>query len=240
MAAKANAIAEQIVEVTRRTYEGMADQFVAARGETINEPRKTMWAGLVAHLEAREREGALRRRGRSWRVLDVGTGYGVDLKYAQNELGLDAVGIDNSRTFAELARKAENVGELRHGSVIETDMRDLGMFADSSIDAIAHIASLVHLPVIGPGYMADRALAECRRILRDGGLLLMCVKEGSGMAVVDTEEGLGARFYQFYNEAMVREILFRNRFEVIEAYGHTEVRGRHQIDWLIVFATTLS
>jgi ubiquinone/menaquinone biosynthesis C-methylase UbiE len=166
----------------------------------------------------------------------VGVGHGRDLRYAQSVLGLEAIGIDNCVRFIELLRKKEQESWIRPGSVLEADMRDLSCFDSQSFDAVRQNASLLHVPIVKPGIMADKALEESFRVLKPEGVLFVSVKAGDGVAVVDTKEGLGARFYQMYSRDLLKEMLSRNRFHIFEIAEDVEMRGEQAIEWFVAFA----
>jgi len=164
-------------------------------------------------------------------------GNGRDLKYAQNQLNLRAISVDNSKSFVEIVQKLEAEGKLEHNSIVLGDMCDLSMFENNTFDAIRHNASLLHMPVIAPGVMADKAISECYRVIKSGGILFIFVKEGEGVGVVDTGEGLGERFYQFFTTDLLRSLLERNKFNILEISQEKENRGGKTISWLAALAT---
>src|SRR5262245_40679586 len=99
---------------------------------------------------------ALLPQGDGVRVVDVGCGTGEDTEAA----GADVVGLDRSIRMAREARR-------RHGDLIlaVADGRRLP-FASASIDAVRADRVVQHLTD------APVALAEWRRLLRRGGILI--------------------------------------------------------------------
>ncbi len=93
------------------------------------------------------------------RVLEVGPGTGFFAARVAAALPLASLTtIDQSERFVELTR---SLGvDSRVG-----DVQDLP-FADDSFDAVAALWMLYHVPEV------DRALAEIRRVLRPGGVLV--------------------------------------------------------------------
>ncbi len=146
-------------------------------------------------------------------VLDVGTGSGRDLGTLRH-LGADATGVELSPEMAAHAR--------RYGPVIEADMRDLP-FEDGQVDGLLAAASLLHLP----RREAQRALGEFRRVLRDGGRLVVSVKEGQG-----EQWAPGGRYFQLWTADQLTADLAGAGFEVVEARREPDSR-RDGLWWLI-------
>lgn len=88
-------------------------------------------------------------------------------------------------------------------------------FPDNSFDVVRQNASILHLPLIGKGYMADKAISESFRVLKKGGLIYIFVKKGFSLEFVDTNEGLGGRVFQFYTEERLSEVVKRNGFTIL-------------------------
>jgi ubiquinone/menaquinone biosynthesis C-methylase UbiE len=168
-------------------------------------------------------------------VLDVGAGSGRDVTYLARVSDVRVFGIDKSEAFMRHLKMREAKGDIPSGSCIKADMCDLSVFSDNSFDVVRHNATLLHLPIIGPGYTLDRALSECYRVLRDNGVLFVSVKQGTSVEFVDTEEGLGGRVYQFFTEPVLTTILKRNRFKIVETQNAPSSRNP-QVIWLRVLA----
>lgn len=236
IAEQANELAEKLVEATRQTYNRIADAYEAIRWEEPHELDKRLWRELLDLTREQVARGFLRTDPPNLKLLDVGTGNGRDLRFAQNEFQLTAVGIDNSQAFVSGVQELEAQGRLATGSIFHGDMRDLSAFAEHTFDIVRHNASLLHMPVIGPGYMADQAICESFRVLKPGGILYVFVKAGAGMRLVDTAEGLGERFYQFFTESSLEALLERNHFGLLRVRAEVEVRNNKAIPWLAAFA----
>ena len=140
------------------------------------------------------------------RLLDVGCSSGAFL-VAARALGLDAQGVEISPEAAASARRA--------GFRVHTGLLEEAGYPDASFDAIALIELLEHL-------RDPRALlAECRRILRPGGVLLATTPNGSSW----TARAMGARWdvfslrgmgghVSFFNPGSLRLLAERAGFEV--------------------------
>lgn len=127
-------------------FDAIADEF--------NATRVRPWPETLA-LNARLPEGA--------RVLDLACGNGRNV-VALREHGQVVVGLDASRRL--LAHAAAKVGTSR---LLRGDIVCLP-FRDGSFDGVHAVAGVHHLPSEGE---RRQCLAECARVLRPGGLLLI-------------------------------------------------------------------
>jgi ubiquinone/menaquinone biosynthesis methyltransferase len=98
-------------------------------------------------------------------ALDLATGTG-DLAFALHARGARVVGLDITPRMIELARiKLTKVSSQSQPAFLVGDMMALP-FPDQSFDLVTTGYGIRNVPVIGP------ALAEIRRVLRPGGVLL--------------------------------------------------------------------
>ena len=95
------------------------------------------------------------------RVLDVGTGSGI-VAHAMAPLVSEVVGVDISPEMLELARASQAANE----SFVEGDARSLN-FPDGCFDKVTARMAFHHLVEGG-----ERAMRECHRVLRPGGLMV--------------------------------------------------------------------
>lgn len=139
------------------------------------------------------------------RVLDVGCGPGRDVRWFA-EQGTEVVGIDPSLGMLREARR-RGCRRLVHG-----DARALP-FQAGSFDAAWCMASLLHLPKAN----LPVALAETRRVLRPGGVLVVTLKAGKGEAweVVPYRPEV-ERFFARYGLAEAASLVAGANFAVVE------------------------
>jgi ubiquinone/menaquinone biosynthesis C-methylase UbiE len=99
-------------------------------------------------------------------LLEIGCGLGTDLvQFAR--LGVAVTGVDVAPSVAALAQRHLRTHALP-GEVVVGDASALG-FRDRSFDAVYSSGVLQHVPDI------EGAIAEIRRVLRDGGLAVCIV-----------------------------------------------------------------
>jgi ubiquinone/menaquinone biosynthesis C-methylase UbiE/uncharacterized protein with ATP-grasp and redox domains len=236
---EANQVAEKLLDITKKTYDDISESYAISRGSEPHEVDKKIWKKLLDIARIRVKSGKLGNIGDCLTLLDVGTGSGRDIKYASKIPDLKIIGIDNSDGFIRILIELENKNEIPHGSFRKVDMRDLSCFPDGSFDIARYNASLIHLPVIGNGYMIDLALSEGYRVLKENGLIYISVKEGNGLKYVDTEEGLGGRIFQFHTMETIKKIICRNGFKIISAWKGPSSRGEKMI-WISIIAEKIS
>lgn len=164
-------------------------------------------------------------------VLDVAAGSGRDLLYGQ-QLGLEMFGCDICEEFIRNYNEKyiDKAPIYVYGNAYELP------FEDESFLVVRQNASLVHTPLIYKGKGADLAISESYRVLKDGGILYLLVKKGKGIKVVDTNEGLGERIFQYYDEDDLTELLRRNNFEIFSMDELTEKRKTILIRWIVCVA----
>ena len=222
-------LAEKLIEITKNTYNKMAEKYSEVRTMELLEFDKKVWNKLLEYINK-----YLGNDYKKLKLLDVGTGHGRDLKYAF-DIGFDAIGVDNSKKFIECLEKLETNNLIPKNSFCEADMRNLP-FENNSFDVVRQQATLLHFPIVEKGYTADKALEESYRVLKENGLLYVLVKKGEGIEYVDTNEGLGGRIFQFYNEKTISDLVERNGFKIISVTDEEENRKGKIVEWIMVIA----
>jgi SAM-dependent methyltransferase len=129
-------------------------------------------------------------------VVDLGCGAGRYLC----ELEAPVVGLDATAAMLGLARRSGM-------PLIRADLEDLP-FGDRSLAGAFARHSYLHLPKPGLAH----ALGDVCRALRDGGVLLMTLIEGSYEGHHLPSDDFDGRFFACYRPAEVRQALLRAGF----------------------------
>jgi SAM-dependent methyltransferase len=142
----------------RAAYDAVAEQYAAAfAGELAGKPFDlALLADFAAACDGR--------------VFDVGCGAAGHVTRFLADLGADVVGVDLSAASIEVARACQPALQFE-----VADMRDLPA-TDGALAGLVAFYSVIHLP--RPEVPA--ALAEFRRVLRPGGVLVMAMHGGTG------------------------------------------------------------
>jgi SAM-dependent methyltransferase len=176
-------------DATLRVYEQRADLYVASSPQSVGSELARLLDALVAMLP------------RDSRVLEIGTGPGVEAAYLEQH-GVLVDRTDATNAFVDRLREqghAARILDVRGG--------DLG----GPHDAVLAHAVLLHLDRA----VAARALASCFAATRPGGLLALTLKEGDGEAW--SEAKLGApRWFCYWREAALRDALTTTGYRVLE------------------------
>lgn len=225
----ANELAETLIEITKNTYNKQSEKYAEVRTLELLDFDKKVWNKLLSYIDE-----YLSDDYKNLKLLDVATGHGRDLKYSL-ELGFNAIGVDNSEGFIHGLEKLGDNNLIPKNSFVKADMRNLP-FEDNSFNVVRHQASLLHMPIIGKGYTVDKAIAESYRVLKENGLLYILIKKGEGIQYVDTNEGLGGRIFQFYDDNTIKKLVERNGLKTISISNEIENRKGKNIDWIMIIA----
>lgn len=178
--------------VVRRGYDDVADAYLAERpGDG---------ADLVLLREL------LTRLAPRARVLDAGCGAGVPVMQLLAEAGHDVAGLDFSARQLALARTRVPAAELVQG-----DLSALP-FPAEHFDAVVSFYAIIHVP------RRDHpaVFRECRRVLRPGGLALLCLGATDRPEDHDPASWLGtAMYWSHYDAPTNLELLRVAHLEVI-------------------------
>lgn len=138
-------------------------------------------------------------------VLEVGCGTGAFAERLTGELPRAAViAVDQSQRFADLTAGRGVVAR-------QADVQDLP-FEDGQFDVVAAMWMLYHVADL------DRGLAEVRRVIRPGGLLVAVTNGDEHLADLLVEAGGSRLVTQFSSEN--GEVVLRRHF--------SDVRAQHQ------------
>ena len=148
-------------------------------------------------------------------ILDFGCGPGRDLAYFRSR-GHEAVGLDGSAKFVEMARAATGC-EVMHQDFLRLSLppeRFHGIFAN---------ASLFHVP----SQELPRVLAALRRALRARGVLFCSNPRGQ-----DSEGFSGERFGAYHTLETWSALVTSAGFTLLSHYYRPEGKPRSEQPWL--------
>jgi SAM-dependent methyltransferase len=189
------------ITATRASYDAVADAYADQFSDELR--RKPLDRALLAVFA--EQVSARAGDPRPVRVWDVGCGPGHVTAFVAG-LGLNAAGIDLSDRMVAQARARHPDLEFSAGSMIALPA------PDGAWDGLISFYSLIHL--IDDADVRT-ALAEFRRVLADGGLLLLAVHAGE--EVRHSEEWFGAAVdvsFRFFDPGWLTAELERAGFAV--------------------------
>lgn len=136
------------------------------------------------------------------KIIDLGCGSGDHSLYFK-ERGLDVTAIDLSEEMIKLCKEKEIKAFVK-------DIEDLD-FQDKCFDGIWAVTSLLH---ITKSNLKD-VIKKLNLILKDEGILYVCVKEGEGEYLIEDKSGNTSRFFAFWKEDEFIN-LFEDYFVLIE------------------------
>jgi SAM-dependent methyltransferase len=160
-------------------------------------------------------------------ACDMGCGPGHVTRYL-HERGVNVCGVDLSAAMVQTARKLVPGVEFRQGDMVALDAPD-GAFA-----GIAAFYSIIHIARDD----VPRALAEFRRVLRPGGLLLLAFHVGD--QTVHLDEWWGQKVcldFGFFRSDEMAGYLHATGFEVgeiIEREPYPDVEHQSRRSYIFV------
>jgi len=196
---------ESLRDISQRTLEHYNQRAVEFRAGTADHDVTQNIAALLEAIEAPP----------PWRLLDFGCGPGRDLKVFA-ALGHEAVGLDGSAEFAEMARKDSGC-EVLQQDFLAMDLR-AGFF-----DGVYANASLFHVP----SAELPRVLRELHMALKPGGVLFASIPHG------ENSEGWNRGRYGVYHDlASWRRYITGAGFTELHHYYRPAGLPREQQPWL--------
>ena len=193
---------EEITQKTLQHYEQTAQQFFAG---TIDHDVSQNIAALLDAIEAPA----------PYRLLDLGCGPGRDLKTFR-EMGHEAVGVDGSARFVDMAR-AYSGCDAWHQDFVQLDL------PAAYFDGVYANASLFHVPSAALPDVLQRLHAA----LKPGGVLFSSNPRG------DNREGWnGPRYGSYYDYDTWERYLVAAGFSAVQHYYRPAGLPREQQPWL--------
>jgi cyclopropane fatty-acyl-phospholipid synthase-like methyltransferase len=129
---------------------------------------RQIWGERPSELALEAAKKLVRHKGRPFRVLDIGCGYGRDTIYMVKSLGFRILGIDLSEKAIEFAQENAIKALTRNAEFKVIDFRDL----DSYFDIIL-VSNLYHL--LTPGDRLDLATHVICLLVPGGKLFLNAI-----------------------------------------------------------------
>lgn len=200
-------------KVTIDAYNKIADDYNARNTVSINKNEIKIFKSFFEH---------------NFKILDVGCGTGRDAEELIKE-GFRYTGIDASEGMLKIAQ--ERTKDLR-ASFEPGDFYKLN-FRDQSFDGFWAAAAFLHVPKSEIGTV----LQEAKRILKDGGIGFISLKQKTVMDEGVIKEGKSGgieRYFAFYDEIGFKKILEKNHFKVLKVVMKKE-NDKNGTIWLCFF-----
>ena len=193
-------------EVTRRTYDGLADKWVADHSST------DFYAEELKTFQRLLPDGS---------ILEIGSGGGRDAQ-ALVKAGYNYLGTDISSGLIKAASKINPDAKFEKVSIYDLNF-------PQPFDGFWCAAMLIHIPKS----RINEALQAIKRNMRRGAIGFITIKEGIGEGLEQkTELDGGGRFFAYWQNNEFKKVLTSNGFEVIEEeYRPSSERSK----WLIYF-----
>ncbi len=155
----------------------------------------------------------------SGKVLEIGSGAGKDAQ-ALIQMGYQYVGTDASKGLIKLAQKRNTDAKFENKSVFDLD------YPENFFDGFWTAATLLHIPK----NKVDEALKSIRRVVKQGGVGFVSMKQGEG----EREDTTTGRWFSYYSQDEFAGVLERNAFQVRSA----EIRQGEKDTWLVFYTVT--
>lgn len=139
--------------------------------------------------------------GTGGKVLDVGSGPGRDALLLQDK-GLKITCVDASSSMVKLCRD-------KGLETVKADLLSLP-FEDETFDGVWAYTSLLHIRKKN----IDKAILEISRVLKRGGLFGLGLIEGSGELYRESAGVKKPRWFAFYTENEILNLLKRHGFNI--------------------------
>ncbi len=161
------------------------------------------------------------------KILDAGCGPGHDTNMF-TQMGFEAIGVDVSVGLLTQAKQT-----YPNCTFVEGNFLSLS-FEDETFDGVWSQASLLHFET---GKEVRQALKEFYRVLKAKGVIYVAVKKQQGntkTAVVTDSLSHADRFFQYFTEDELRNLLLETGFSVIKTELQEDSHGRNEVQWIII------
>jgi cyclopropane fatty-acyl-phospholipid synthase-like methyltransferase len=199
---------------------------------------RQIWGERPSELTLEAAKRLVRHKGRPFRVLDIGCGYGRDTIYIAKSLGFRILGIDVSEKAIDLSKENSVNALAKQAEFKVTDFRDLrGLF-----DAVL-ISNLYHL--LDPQGRRDLAVHAARLLAPEGTLFLNAIsvhdKEHYGVGTLVREEEntwVDDKYIHLSTEEELRHefsaLNVRELYEHEYEESHPGARTHYHIAWILI------
>src|SRR5580700_9805767 len=193
------------------------DRITEATIARYDERAAAFWEGTQGHDVTQNYAALLRNLEGAgpFAILDLGCGPGRDLAHFRS-LGHEAIGLDGSPRFVEMARHHAGC-EVLHQDFVRLSL-PAGRF-----DGVFANASLFHVP----GVELPRVLGELRAALKPRGVLFASNPRGQ-----DSEGWNGARYGSYHSLETWRALVSAAGFEELAHYYRPAGKPRAEQPWL--------
>jgi len=159
-------------------------------------------------------------------ILDVGCGGGRDAKFFIQK-GLRVTGVDSSPVLIKLAKKEASKGNFKCVDLLKMN------FPAKTFDGIWAEAVLLHLKRKD----VPNALKKLYKVLKNGGVLHVTVKRGTGEAYVKEKlSGWQERFYTYFTSKEMEAMVKKQGFTIIHSDILADKHKRKGVSFVRVWA----
>ena len=137
------------------------------------------------------------------KILDLGCGSGEHSLFFK-EKGFNITAVDLSENMIKICKE-------KNLDAFVMDIENLN-FKEKSFDGIWAVSSLLHIPK----QKMKEILKKLNSILKDNGILYVCVKKGEGEQLIKDNFSNTSRFFSFWQKDEMKKT-FENYFALIES-----------------------
>ncbi len=179
----------------------------------------------LEEVEYHQRHVFLSQLPEEGRILDLGCGPGRDARIFSEE-GYQVVGVDLSPKMIKMARAVAPKAKFKVMDFLHLD------FEEKSFDAVWFNAGLLCVEK----KHAKKILISIHKILKDGGILFVSVKQGRGEGFIMDERYGVEKYYSFFMEDELMTLLDETGFYTIETFLPELKSSYHEHQWIGVLS----